>query len=452
MSHIHLIAIGGSVMHNLALALHQAGHLVSGSDDQIFEPARTRLQAAGLLPEVEGWYPERIHSGIDFVILGMHAKAGNAELARAMESGIPVFSFPEYISSVYSGKRQVVVAGSHGKTTTTSMIMHILSSANRSFDYLVGAQLEGFTTMVRISDAPIAVIEGDEYLSSCLDLRPKFFHYRPDILIITGIAWDHFNVFPTQDSYEAAFAELIRRCDPGTTLIYACNDPILSRLVRENGDKLKCIGYGPAQHVDVGGVTHLASDGITTPLQVFGRHNLENAQAAIIACEQLDIPNRVSCKALGNFRGAAKRLECLWTSEAQTVYRDFAHAPSKLKASLEALRTRHAGEKILAVVELHSYSSLNEQFLPNYAKTANSSDRLIVYYDSKSLDIKGMKAPDPEGTQKAFGHTDSTICRDAAALSACLKREMEGYRVVIFAGSGNFGGLDLNEFQSVQTK
>ncbi|MBP9209463.1 MAG: hypothetical protein KBF37_03985 [Saprospiraceae bacterium] len=449
MGHIHLIAIGGSVMHNLALALHQAGHTVSGSDDQIFEPARTRLEAAGLLPKAEGWDPERIHSGIDFVILGMHAKAGNAELARTMECRIPVYSFPEFISKAYAGKQQVVVAGSHGKTTTTSMIMHILRVANKSFDYLVGAQLEGFSTMVRLSDAPIAVIEGDEYLSSCLDPRPKFVHYLPDILIITGIAWDHFNVFPTQESYESAFADLIRGCKPGTSLIYACDDPVLTRLVRENGSELECIGYGPAEHGDVGGVPQLVYQGTITPLKVFGRHNLENAQAAILACEQLGVCRGDACRSLGSFHGAAKRLECLYSSEAQTVYRDFAHAPSKLKASLEALRARHVDKKMLAVVELHSYSSLNEQFIPNYAKTSDAADRLIVYYDSKALDIKGMKAPDPEFTKAAFDHPNSMVCRDSVELRSLLKIEFGRYGVVVFAGSGNFGGLHLNEFQPV---
>ena len=195
---VHLIAIGGSAMHNMAIAMHKKGFNVTGSDDEIFEPSKTRLAKLNLLPAKEGWDTNNIHKGIDAVILGMHARADNPELLKAQELGLKIYSYPEYIYEQTKDKTRIVIGGSHGKTSITAMILHVLNYHKVDCDYMVGAQLDGFDTMVKLTkEAKIAVIEGDEYLSSPIDRRPKFHLYKPNIAILSGIAWDHINVFPT---------------------------------------------------------------------------------------------------------------------------------------------------------------------------------------------------------------------------------------------------------------
>ncbi|MBK9107970.1 MAG: peptidoglycan synthetase [Saprospiraceae bacterium] len=446
MAKIHLIAIGGSVMHNLALALVENGHQVSGSDDQIFEPARTKLLNKGLLPDQDGWFPDKISTEIDFIILGMHAKNDNPELLAAIQLGIPIYSFPEYVQKAYKEKFQIVVIGSHGKTTTTSMIMHIFKELGLDFDYLVGSQLEGFSNMVRISEAPFAIIEGDEYLSSCLDSQPKFMHYSPQILVITGIAWDHYNVFPTFDSYLDAFRKRLMTGLAATQIAYCQNDAVLRELIISTARPESLHPYQAAPNIISPTETQLIYENERYPLQIFGNHNLENLQAAITVSILLNHDLKNVYLALTSFKGASKRLERIYEDANRIIYRDFAHAPSKLKASLLAVREKHPGKKLLAVVELHTYSSLNPEFLPHYAQTASPVDKLMVYYDQKAMEIKRMEQIDPLLLLKAFEHPDISIINDAMQLKALLVSSISQYEVIVFAGSGNFGKLDLANF------
>lgn len=444
MSRVHFIAIGGSVMHNLALAMHEVGHRVSGSDDQIFEPARSRLEKVGLLPAQEGWFPEKLSDNIDFVILGMHAKKNNPELEQALKRGIPVYSFPEFIQKAYHDKFQIVVTGSHGKTTTTSMLMHIFKSLGLRFDYLVGSQLEGFKNMVSITDAPYAIIEGDEYLSSCLDPSPKFMHYLPSILIITGIAWDHFNVFPTFEQYLQAFRDRIALCRENAKLIYFKEDEHLQSMIANT--TLQSIAYSAAPTVRVGNDVKLSCGEKQVSLSVFGKHNMENMQAAIEVTKILKLDQYLVCQALASFKGASKRLELIHSDAKHKVFRDFAHAPSKLQASLNALREHFPHAKIMAVAELHTYSSLNPDFLPQYQHTAQSTDYLMVYYDAHALQIKQMAAIQPEDIKRAFLHPYMEVFTDPGPLQTAIGLRIEEFDVVVFAGSGNFGKMDLKQW------
>ncbi len=440
---IHLIAIGGSVMHNLALALHQAGYLISGSDDQIYEPAKSRLSSVGILPPREGWFPEKIDSSLDLVILGMHAKNDNPEIQKALELGIKLFSFPEYAYNQYKDKQRLVIAGSHGKTTTTSMLMHVLKSLGRKFDYLVGAQLEGFNEMVSFSDADLAIIEGDEYLSSCLDNQPKFLHYKPQIAIITGIAWDHYNVFPTYDSYKKAFSDFILSIPEGGHLIYFCKDNELSKLVMKFGTHLNCIPYSEAPYVQKEQDTFLIGEKACHKLNVFGKHNLQNIQSILLASQLLGIPEAISSEAIGNFNGASRRLELLEANENRWIYQDFAHAPSKVKATLEAIREKFKNNKVLVVLELHTYSSLNKDFIPQYLGSLDPVDFAIVYYDEKALEIKRMPELDPNFIRSAFGRTDIIVLKNSNSLKEQILDSSRLAEVILFLGSGNFGGLNI---------
>lgn len=444
MARIHMIAVGGSVMHNLALALKDQGHEVSGSDDQIYEPARSRLTHAGILPKEEGWDPQKIHRGIDFVILGMHAKAGNPELEAAQSMGIPVYSFPEYVGKVFQGKKQIVIGGSHGKTTTTAMLMHIFKSLDLDFDYLVGAQLDGFRTMVRLSDAPFALIEGDEYLSSCLDVQPKFMHYNPTVLILTGVAWDHYNVFPKFELYLEAFQKRIDSLQEGSHLVYYAGDPHLSTMAQRVNSRYHVHPYREATaHVSPNGYS-LHSPWGDIPLEIFGNHNLQNLQAAFTACGIFNLNLKEAYFAARTFKGAAKRLELIHKSDRLIVYRDFAHAPSKLQATLEALRQRYPTKRILAVVELHTYSSLNKEFLPNYSGTVDQADACIVFIDQKALEIKNLNPPDPNFLKEAFGFKNLIVLPDPVQLTQEIKQHNQQFDILLFAGSGQFGGMDLH--------
>lgn len=446
MAKIHLIAIGGSIMHNLALALQSVGHQVTGSDDQIFEPAKSRLKARNLLPDQNGWRPNLIHSGLEAIILGMHAKIDNPELIRAQQLNLPIYSFPEYVGRHYLNKTQIVVCGSHGKTTTSSMIMHILKCLGEDFDYLVGAQLEGFDTMVRLSDARMAVIEGDEYLSSCLDLRPKFVHYNPNIMILTGIAWDHYNVFPKYEDYLNAFEERIANLPPDAQLIYCKDDKEVMRLLENLELPLQLHPYSaiPARFDE--NCIYIEEENESYALNIFGEHNLQNLSAALIACNLMGIERTKALQAISSFKGAAKRLELMGTSGDQIFFRDFAHAPSKLKASIDALKNRYADKKLLAIAELHTFSSLNAAFIQHYLNTANSADRLIIYIDKKAMELKRMPLLSDLQIQSAFGHPNMKICMTTDDLVDSIQSELSGYQSVLFAGSGHFGGVDPGQY------
>lgn len=441
---VHFIAIGGSAMHNLAIALHQKGYEVTGSDDEIFEPSRSRLEHLGLMPDRLGWYPENITADIEAVILGMHARADNPELKRAQELGIRVFSYPAYFHEQTKDKTRVVVGGSHGKTTITSMIVHVLRHVGSSFDYLVGAQLEGFDCMVRLSaSSSVAVIEGDEYLASTLEPVPKFHLYKPDIALISGIAWDHINVFKTFESYVDQFRTFIRLIEPGGKLIYCEEDPEVKALAMESGVAAQTIPYGVPPHTIRDGVTYLITQKGEVPLQVFGRHNLMNLEGARHVCHQLGIGDGAFYAAISGFRGAAKRLEKLAEQGRKVVFKDFAHSPSKLKATVEAVREQFPDRRLVACMELHTFSSLSEGFLDQYAGSMDQADAAIVFYDPHAVQLKRLPAIPAERIHRAFGRADLQVLTDPIAVMGAVRRDIRDGSVLLMMSSGNFGGVDL---------
>ena len=441
---VHFIAIGGSAMHNLAIALHQKGYDVTGSDDEIFEPSRSRLERLNLLPAKLGWYPEEMPTDLQAVILGMHARIDNPELKRAQELGIPVYSYPSYFYEQTKNKTRVVIGGSHGKTTITSMIVHVLRHAKCDFDYLVGAQLEGFDCMVRSSPtSQVAIIEGDEYLASALEPVPKFHLYKPDIALISGIAWDHINVFRTFESYVDQFRKFIDVIEPGGKLIYCEEDQEVKTLaIGDKGGSIK-VPYGVPKHEIRDGVTVLLTAQGEVPLQVFGRHNLMNLEGARHVCHQLGISDKQFYEAISTFHGAAKRLEKLAESGSKVVFKDFAHSPSKLKATVDAVREQFPQRRITACMELHSYSSLSEGFLDQYVGCMSGADDAIVFYDPHAVQLKRLPPIPAERIHKAFGRDDLQVLNDPIALMGAVRQHTTGSGVLLMMSSGNFGGIDL---------
>ena len=441
---VHFIAIGGSAMHNLAIALHQQGFEVTGSDDEIFEPSRSRLDRLGLLPGRLGWHPEDITPDIDAVILGMHARIDNPELKRAQELGIPVFSYPAYFHERTKDKTRVVIGGSHGKTTITSMVVHELRHAGVEFDYLVGAQLDGFDCMVKLSDTSrVAIIEGDEYLASALQPVPKFHLYAPHIAVISGIAWDHINVFKTFEGYVDQFREFTRRIMPGGKLVHCVEDAIVVDVVNDAPEGVARIPYGVPRHRIVDGTTCLLAPGKEVPLRIFGRHNLQNLEAARHVCHQLGISDSVFYDSIATFHGAAKRLERLADVPGRTVFKDFAHSPSKLKATVEAVREQFPGHELVACMELHTYSSLSETFLDQYAGCMDDADRAIVFYDPHAVQLKRLPPIPPERIQRAFARADVQVLNEPVAVMGAVRPAQGREAVLLMMSSGNFGGLDL---------
>lgn len=429
-------------MHNMALALKQNGHQVSGSDDEVFEPSRGRLEAAGLLPETMGWDASRINSNIDLVILGMHAREGNPELDRALELEIPVVSFPEYVASHAKEKIRVVVGGSHGKTTTTAMIMHVLKEQGLDFDYLVGSQLEGFDTMVRFSDAPIMVIEGDEYLSSPLDRRPKFLWYRPHYAIITGIAWDHINVFPTFENYEKQFDLFIDTIAPGGTLFYYKHDASLEKLLEKDRRATLEPYSAPAYQIEKG-KAKIQVDGVNYKTQVVGKHNLENMVAAAEICVKLGVERNVAYESLAGFAGTARRLEKWLDKKSNVIFRDFAHSPSKLMATVSGVKDQYPDKKLIAFFELHTFSSLKKEFIPLYANSMDDADEAFVFYHSHVFEMKKMPVLSKEFVQNEFGEVE--VMNETWKLHDKIKAAvLEKNTVVLLMSSGTFDGLSKN--------
>ncbi|MCR4829624.1 MAG: peptidoglycan synthetase [Bacteroidales bacterium] len=452
---VHFIAIGGSAMHNLAIALHHKGYTVTGSDDEIFDPARSRLQQLGLLPPAEGWFPERITPDLDAVVLGMHARIDNPELLRAQELGLKIYSYPEYLYEQSKDKLRIVVGGSHGKTTTTAMILHVLKHCNIEADYMVGAQLQGFDVMVRLSNtAKVMVIEGDEYLTSPIDPRPKFHLYRPHVGIITGIEWDHINVFPTFENYKSQFAKYIDLIEEGGTLIYCDDDPVVHEVAMANRrTDIAKLPYDVPQYYVEEGVTWLsATDGReAVPLEIFGRHNLLNLTAARLACRELGVQDADFDAAIQSFAGASKRLECLYKSQRYALYKDFAHAPSKLRATIAATREQFADSCLVACMELHTYSSLSANFLSHYAGCMAQADVPFVYFNPHALKLKKLPPLEREQVAQAFGIPVEQVFNDSKALKATLldvvdNTAAEGRKcTLLMMSSGNFDGLDFNQ-------
>lgn len=446
-SKLHFIAIGGSAMHNLAIDAHLKGYHVTGSDDEIFDPSRTRLAEIGLLPETLGWFPERITTDLHAVIVGMHARADNPELLKAQELGLKVYSFPDYVLEQSKHKHRVVIAGSHGKTTITAMVMHVLKACGRKFDYLVGASVEGFEHHVSITkNAPTIIIEGDEYFSAPFDATPKFLRYKHHIGVISGIAWDHMNVYPTFDEYVAPFEDFADATPKAGALIYSQDDSIASVIgAKERTDVIQ-IAYQAHPHKIIEGVTYLTV-GKQERVRVafFGEHNLKNVSAAKAVCARLGIDEEPFYKAISSFKGAGKRLERVAERSNFVMFKDYAHSPSKVLATTSAVKRQFVERKLIACLELHTYSSLNREFLPQYNDTLNAADQAIVYFNPKALAIKKMPMLDHEEIKKAFDHDNLRIFDDSEALQAHLASLSWNNKNLLMMSSGNFNGLNLNE-------
>ena len=447
---VHFIAIGGSAMHNLALALHAKGDVVTGSDDAIFEPSKTRLAKQGLLPEQEGWYAEKITADIEAVILGMHAKEDNPELIKARELGLKIYSYPEFIYEHAKNKTRVVIGGSHGKTTITSMVLHVLNYHGVEVDYLVGAQLEGFDRMVNLTDEnDFILIEGDEYLSSAIDRRPKFHLYEPNIALLSGIAWDHINVFPTFENYVDQFRIFIDKITNGGILIYNEEDPIVKQIAEESTNPIRRIPYTTLENEIVDGVAYLVTSEGPMPLEVFGQHNINNISGAKWVCQNMGIDEDDFFDAITSFKGASKRLEKLYDNETTVVYKDFAHSPSKVKATMKAVREQYPTKKLVACLELHTYSSLNADFLSEYKGSLDGADQAVVFYSLDALKIKRMPEITADQMRAAFELATLTTYTNADDFKAYIKTLDLKDSVLLFMSSGDYGGLDLNAY--VQT-
>lgn len=448
MKHIHFIAVGGAVMHQLALALHRQGNKVTGSDDEINDPARSNLAAAGILPEEEGWHPERISADVDAIVLGMHAKADNPELIAAQKLNIPIYSFPEYIYEVAKDKTRVVIAGSHGKTTITSMIMHILKQQDVAFDYLVGAKVDGFDQSVQLTDAPVIILEGDEYPASVIEKKPKIFFYHPHITVLSGIAWDHINVFPTYENYLEQFTKFLNGCNEGTPLYYNAEDEEVNKLVASAAGDLKTAPYKAPKYHYEDGVTIVDTTMGPMEVNVFGQHNLINMQAAIAVCMELGISREDCYQAITNFSGAARRLEKIIEEDELVVFRDFAHAPSKLKATLNAAREAYPDHRLIACFELHTYSSLSANFLKEYKGCMDNADNAVVYFSHHALELKGLPELSKEEVHQYFDTEGLSAIDNKEDLEAQVKhllKDSEKPTCLLLMSSGTFDGIDWND-------
>ncbi|GIZ14721.1 UDP-N-acetylmuramate--L-alanine ligase [Capnocytophaga catalasegens] len=443
--HVHFISIAGAAMHNLALALHQKGIYVTGSDDAIFEPSHSRLSKAGLLPEQLGWFPEKITSDIDAIIIGMHAKKDNPELIQAQKLGIKIYSYPEFIYEQSKHKTRVVIAGSHGKTTITSMILHVMKYHDRRVDYLVGAQLEGFDTMVRLTDdAEFIVLEGDEYLSSPIDLRPKIHWYLPNIALISGIAWDHINVFPSQENYQKQFEIFIKQITQGGILIYNEEDTILKTLVKQTENAIRKIPYSTPEYIVVDGQTYLLTPDGQMPLTIFGQHNMNNLAGAKWVCQNMGIDQEDFYEAIATFKGASKRLEKLKDTPQLIVFKDFAHAPSKVFATLSAVREQFPKRNLIACLELYTYSSLNRNFLQQYKHSLDKANQAVILYNREALSLKGNSDISEDDIRTAFERTDLQIFTNTTDFQKFIYSYPYQNDVLLLMSSGNYGDIDFS--------
>ncbi len=442
--HIHLIAIGGAAMHNVAIALRNNGFKVTGSDDEIYNPSRQRLDNVGLLPKEMGWHPENITADLEAVIVGMHARTDNPELKRAQELGLKIYSYPEFVYEQAVNKKRVVVGGSHGKTTTTAMILHVLGRLNIDTDYLVGAQLEGFNAMVRLSDAPIIVIEGDEYLSSPIVRQPKFHFYKPHIAILTGIAWDHINVFPTFENYVEQFEIFLEKSEDGGFVTYYEGDEHLQKIAAKAKRSLKLQPYNTMDYSIRNGKTLVEFDGKEVELQIFGAHNLQNLQAAKLVCLELGVAEADFYRVITSFKGAAKRLELLKETKKSIAYKDFAHAPSKAKATIKALSAQYPERELVACFELHTFSSLNKAFLKEYHQTMDAADTAFVYFSEHTLKMKRLPAISKEEVAAAFGHSNMIVFTDKEEMLEALRAMKWRKRNLLMMSSGTFDKTNLN--------
>jgi UDP-N-acetylmuramate: L-alanyl-gamma-D-glutamyl-meso-diaminopimelate ligase len=448
MQRVHFIAIGGAAMHNLAIAISKKNNFkVTGSDDEIFEPSRSRLKEHGLLPDEMGWFPERIDKGLSAVILGMHATIDNPELVRAKALGLKIYSFPEYLYQQTRSKTRIVIGGSHGKTTTTAMILFVLKQLRIDADYMVGAQIDGFDNMVKLSyDSRIAVFEGDEYLTSPIDRRPKFHLYKPHIAVLTGIAWDHINVFPTFENYVEQFEKFAELMEMQGRFIYFDGDKNLNKISQQLRRDIVPFPYNTPEHFVKNGITYLKTKKGEVPLKIFGEHNLQNMNAARLACRQIGVTDDQFYSVISNFPGASNRLQKIYESENSVAFKDFAHSPSKLKATVQAVKHQYPDRKLVACMELHTFSSLTEDFLPQYEGCMAEADVAFVYYNPEVIKHKHLKDILPGQVKQAFGSKNIEVFTDSAALQTKLRKLNYENSALLLMTSGNFSGINLIEF------
>jgi UDP-N-acetylmuramate: L-alanyl-gamma-D-glutamyl-meso-diaminopimelate ligase len=447
---IHFIAIGGSAMHNLALALHNKGEHVTGSDDEIFDPSRSRLAAKGLLPEQYGWFEDKISSDIDAIILGMHAKQDNVELLRAKELGLTIYSYPEFLYEQSKNKTRVVIGGSHGKTTITSMILHVMHYHDIQVDYMVGAQLEGFETMVHLTkENDFIVLEGDEYLSSAIDRRPKFHLYKPNIALLSGIAWDHINVFPTFDNYVEQFRIFLSQITHGGAIVYNQEDIEVKQVVEATQNQIKKYPYKTPKFSVENGDTLLDTQDGAMPIEVFGKHNLNNLEGARWICQLMGVQQEDFYEAIATFTGASKRLEKIAQGPTSIAYKDFAHSPSKVRATTQALKNQYPERSLLACLELHTYSSLNPEFLSEYKGALDNADKAVVFYSPKAVKIKKLDTVSSAQILKAFQREDLLVFTDALAFQDYLFAQDFNNTSLLLMSSGNYGGLDFEKVKEI---
>lgn len=436
---IHFIAIGGAIMHNLAIDLHKNGHTISGSDDQIFEPSFSKLKKYSLMPKNLGWNADFITDEIDLIILGMHAKEDNLELKKALELGLKIQSFPEFVASQITDKKRVAIAGSHGKTSTTAMLMHILKDNNFEFDYLVGSELPGYESMVKLSNAPLIVIEADEYLSSKLDQRPKFLWYKPQLSVITGIAWDHINVFPTFELYKKAFTDFIDSHQADSSIFFYQFDEELSKII--NNSTYKCRPYTELTAKNQGQYSIVLDNNEEEYyFPFFGNHFLQNASAAIHLAMELGLNQKDIYKALESFPGSAKRLELVWANDQLFIYRDFAHSPSKVMATIKAFSRQFKDYQVFFVFEPHTFSSQQIDFIQHYNKCFEDLNAYI-FMDKKAFALKNKPMLSGPDIENAFG-TNSILNSATELMKEIRKSSQKSKKTVwVLMSSGNMGGF-----------
>ena len=441
---VHFIAIGGAAMHNLAIALHNKGYQVTGSDDTIFEPSKSRLADKGLLPSEFGWFPEKINTSLEAVVLGMHAKADNPELVRAQELGLKIYSYPEFLYEQAKHKTRVVIGGSHGKTTITSMILHVMHYHDRDVDYMVGAQLEGFDVMVKLTqDNDFIVLEGDEYLSSPIDLRPKFHLYKPNIALLSGIAWDHINVFPTYENYVEQFSIFVDSIVSGGSINYNEEDPEVKHVVEASTNAIRKLPYSTPDYRVENGQTLLATPEGDLPIEIFGNHNLNNLAGAKWICQHMGIDEDDFYEAIATFKGASKRLEKIAETKKTVAYKDFAHSPSKVEATTKAVKEQYSDRKLVACLELHTYSSLNAEFLKEYKGALDAADVAVVFYSPHAVEIKKLDEVTHEQIANAFERDDLIIYTNPEEFQSFLFSQDFDNKALLLMSSGNYGGLDF---------
>lgn len=442
---IHFIAVGGSAMHNLAIALHLKGYDVTGSDDHIFEPSKSRLNKHGLLPDDFGWDASRISDDLDFVILGMHAKVDNPELIESQNRNLKIVSYPEFIYEMSKNKTRVVIGGSHGKTSITAMVLHVLNQNGREVDFMVGAQLEGFETMVHLTDEnDFILLEGDEYLSSPIDRRPKFHLYKPNIALLSGISWDHINVFPTKEIYLKQFELFLETMVSGGVLVYNKLDSQVNQISIDCKRPIRKLEYTMPDYYIDNGISFLRTDEGDLPLKIFGDYNLSNLSGAKLICQLMGVQEEEFNNSISSFKGADKRLESILVMKDRNVFKDFAHSPSKVIATVKALKNQYQNRKLIALLELHTFSSLNKEFIVEYKDSLKSADIAVLFYDPKAIKNKGLSEIDDKMIKKAFNDNKLIVFSNSGQLSDFLLSQSYVNANLLIMSSGNYASLDLD--------